>query len=80
MYENGSFVSCSDLDEPVITISSDTRWSPDTTIILGQSDTPSEVILNCSVEAHPIPTLTWFRDDRITFQEVHVYTMKFVKS
>ena len=32
-------------------------------VILQQPDTPSEVVLNCTVEAHPTPSLTWTRDD-----------------
>ena len=36
------------------------------TVILGQPDTPTQLQLNCSVEAHPIPVLSWNRDSNIS--------------
>ena len=43
-------------------------------IMLQQPDTPPEVVLNCTVEAHPIPSLTWTRDDGRPVDQQQVMT------
>lgn len=74
LHTNYSPFTLVDLEQPVVTVSSNpTSWAPDTPIIIGQSDTPSEVILNCSVDAHPIPRLTWTRRNGVIIQEVSIY-------
>ena len=43
-------------------------------IMLQQPDTPPEVVLNCTVEAHPTPSLTWTRDDGNSVDQQQVMT------
>ena len=47
---------------------------PGDTVILQQPDTPPEVVLNCTVEAHPTPSLTWTRDDGRPVDQQQVMT------
>ena len=32
------------------------------TVVLGRPETPTDLLLKCSVSAHPIPSLSWTRD------------------
>ena len=64
---------CTDLEQPVITVSStSTSWTSDAPIIIGQPDSPSEIVLNCSVDAHPIPRVTWTSRNFIQDVSIHV--------
>ena len=62
-----------DIEEPTISLSSDSPlWREDTVIVLGQPSTPQELVLNCSIEAHPTPTLYWNRRDGNFMREVDI--------
>ena len=64
-------LSHTDLEKPQISISgSNPEWRPDNVIILGRPDTPTEVVLNCSAEAHPIPFIIWSKRVGETVTEV----------